>query len=95
MWQHGRCSWLHRSGSACGAQAAWHLLYAFDGRAFAHVFACEKHRRKVSRAIRAERAHTIGADCGMPGSGLYLPENVCRCVELPVAEPVRALAVCV
>jgi hypothetical protein len=83
----------------CGREATEHIIYWWGeepqgtyGECYDHGFACAEHWADYQRHWTYAGHHEINHACGMPGSRLH-PETACWLEDLPVAEPVRTLAV--
>jgi hypothetical protein len=83
----------------CSKPATVHVVYWWDetpaeGYGFDHGFCCDEHWIDYQRRWTCATHHEIGAACGMPGSLLNFDgvRSWCSADDLPVSEPVRAVA---
>ncbi len=76
----------------CGEKPAIHIMWEDASDGMEPGWACAEHASEAVTRWKPLAVHPVGADCGMPGSMFFLAENVCRVEDIPVAEPVRAIA---
>lgn len=58
----------------CGADGTWHVMWNPDAEV---SFACDPHMAAARARFVFVGSHTVGPDCGMPGTLWDLDENRC------------------